>query len=270
MQGEWKKGVETTLVTGATSGIGYELSKLLARSGHSLVLVARDRKRLEEVAGELRKNYPSEVQIIPKDLSAKTAPEEIARELQARSIHIDILVNNAGFNEYGPFSETDLEKELAMIQTHITSLTALTKFLLPGMLERLHGRILNVGSTGSFAPGPLNAVYCATKAYVLSFSEALAEELRGTGVSVTALCPGATRTDFARRAKMEDANIFKAKLMDPGKVAEIGLRALMRGKTTVVAGKVNKITVFSLRFTPRKVVAKIARGIMGKKEGCSC
>lgn len=198
-------------------------------------------------------------------ITGATAPEEICAELQDKSIHIDILVNNAGFNEYGHFSETDPEKELQMIQVNLVSLTRLTKLLLPGMLKQGYGKILNIGSTGSFGPGPLNAVYCATKAYVLSFSEAIAEELRGTGVTVTALCPGATKTEFAGRAKMEDVRLFQKGLMDAGKVAEIGFDALMRGKTSVVAGCTNKLTVFSVRFMTRNMVAKMVKGMLSRK-----
>ncbi len=203
-------------------------------------------------------------EIIPADLSLPDSPGEILAELRDKSVHVDILVNNAGFNEYGPFYETDLQKELQMVQVNMVSLTCLTKLLLPGMLKRNHGRILNVGSTGSFAPGPLNAVYCATKAYVLSFSGALAEELRGTGVTVTTLCSGPTKTDFARRAEMEDVKLFQGSLMDAGRVSEIGYNALMNGKTSIIAGTANKLLVFSLRFLPRDMAAKMAKGMMNK------
>lgn len=151
-----------------------------------------------------------------------------------------------------------------MIQVHLVALTKLTKLFLPGMLKRRTGRILNAGSTGSFSPGPLNAIYCAAKAYILSFSEALAEELRGTGVTVTTLCPGPTRTDFARRAEMEDAKIFQGRQMDASKVEEIGYRVLMGGKTSVIAGMANRALVFSLRFLPRNTVARMAKALMSR------
>lgn len=259
------KNNKTALITGATSGIGYELSTLFAQSGYNIVLVARNKQRLEELSSELKRTFSTSTMTIPKDLSLASSPNEIVNELQENSVHIDILVNNAGFNEYGPFLETLLHKELQMIQLNIVSLTHLTKLLLPGMLTREYGKILNVGSTGSFVPGPLNAVYCATKAYILSFSEAIAEELRGTGVTVTTLCPGATKTDFARRAKIEDLRLFQSNLMEAKKVAEVGYNALMQGKTSVIAGCANKLTVFSLRFIPRNMAAKMVKGMMSRK-----
>lgn len=256
---------KTALITGATSGIGYELSKLFALNRYNLVLVARNDQRLEDLANELRQAFSISTVTIPKDLSIPSSPEEIFSNLREKSIQIDVLVNNAGFNEYGLFSQTDLRRELQMIQLNIASLTYLTKLLLPGMLERKHGKILNIGSTGSFVPGPLNAVYCATKAYILSFSEAIAEELKETGVTVTTLCPGATKTEFAKRANMEDVALFQGKLMDAKEVARIGYDALMRGKRTIVAGCVNKLTISSIRFLPRNKVAKMVKAMMSRK-----
>lgn len=256
---------KTALITGATSGIGYELSKLFAQKGYNLVLVARNKTRLENLTAEFKLKFSTSITIIPKDLSQAASPKEIFNELQENSVQIDILVNNAGFNEYGPFSETDLHKELQMIQLNIVSLTYLTKLLLPGMLRRKYGKILNVGSTGSFVPGPLNAVYCATKAYVLSFSEAIAEELKETDVTVTTLCPGATKTEFAQRANIEDLKLFQGNLMDAERVAKVGYNALMQGKTSVIAGWANKLTVFSLRFTSRNMAAKMVKGMMSRK-----
>jgi short-subunit dehydrogenase len=178
------------LITGASSGIGYELAKRFARNNFDLVLVARDGRRLQRVADELGQEQKIAATVLARDLSLPGAAAAIAADLHAAGINVDILINNAGFNVYGPFSDTDLEREGAMIHTNVIALTELTKLLLPGMLERRYGKIMNLGSTGSFAPGPFNAVYCATKAYILSFSEALAAELKGTGVTVTALCPG--------------------------------------------------------------------------------
>lgn len=256
---------KTALITGATSGIGYELSKLFALNRYNLVLVARNEQKLEDIANELRQAFSVSIITIPKDLSLPSSPKEIFSDLQEKCIQVDVLVNNAGFNEYGLFSQTDLHRELQMIQLNIVSLTYFTKLLLPGMLERKHGKILNVGSTGSFVPGPLNAVYCATKAYILSFSEAIAEELKETSVTVTTLCPGATKSEFAQRANMEDVAIFQGKLMEASEVAKIGYNALMRGKTTIVAGCANKLTVLSLRFLPRSMVAKMVKGKMSRK-----
>lgn len=254
--------VKTALITGATSGIGLELARIFAQNGWGLVLVARDRQRLDGLAKDLAREFKAPVITIPQDMSIQSAPKAIFDELQKSSIHVDILVNNAGFNEYGLFLDTDIENELRMIQLHIASLTFLTKLLLPKMVERKYGRILNVGSTGSFTPVPLVAVYCATKAYILSFSEAIAEELRGTGVTVTALCPGPTKTEFARRAKMEGSKMFQGSLMDAHTVAKIGFDALKKGETTIVPGCLNKLTVFSLRLLPRKIMARMGKNMM--------
>lgn len=255
---------KTALITGASSGIGYELSKLFAQDGYNLVLVARDKQRLNQRADELRETFGALIRVIPKDLSISTSAKEIFDELQHESIQIDILVNNAGFNVYGPFSGTDLKKELQMIKVSVVSFTQLIKLFLPEMLKHGYGRILNIGSTGSFVPGPLNAVYCATKAYVLSFSEALAEELKGKGVTVTTICPGPTHTEFAKRAQIEDINLFKGPVMDATAVAKIGYRALMKGKGVVICGFYNKLQIFLTRFTPRKIVAKIVKYQMSK------
>lgn len=256
---------QTVLITGATSGIGYELSQIFAMNGFDLVLVARTEKILENMKAELHKKYSVRTEFIVMDLSLPSAPQDIFNKLHEESVNIDILVNNAGFNEYGPFEITDLEKEMQMVQVNIGSLTALTKLFLPDMLARNCGRILNVGSTGSFAPGPFSAVYCATKAYVLSFSEAIAEELKGSGVTITALCPGPTQTGFARHANMEDARLFQGRVMKAKEVAEIGYHALMRGKTTVVAGCANRLMIGSLRFVPRKMVNKMSKNMMGSE-----
>ena len=257
---------KTALITGASSGIGYEFAKLFARDHFDLVLVARDASRLGRVADELRRTFGITATVKATDLSRPAAATGIYRELQDEGIEIDVLVNNAGFNVYGPFCETNAQRELEMIQTNIIALTQLTKELLPGMIERRSGKILNLGSTGSFAPGPLNAVYCASKAYVLSFSEALAEELKGTGVTVTTLCPGPTKTEFAERAQMTDTNIFQGRLQSAAEVAEAGYRALTRGETSIVVGLANKLQVFSLRFLPRDAVARVSKRIMSRSE----
>lgn len=253
---------KTVLVTGASSGIGYELSKLFAKNDYNLVLVARDQLKLEQAAKEICLEFPVQIEIITKDLSIVTSPLEIFTELQNKNINIDILVNNAGLNVYGPFSETDLQKEIQMIHINLISLTQLTKLFLPDMLDRKYGKILNVGSTGSFVPGPLCAVYCATKAYVLSFSEALSEELKNTNVTITALCPGATKTNFAKRAGMEHIKLFTQDVMEADKVAEIGYNSLMNGETIAIAGLKNKLTVNLLKFIPRKIVRMMSKDLM--------
>ena len=257
----------TALITGATSGIGYELARIFAGHGYGLVIVARDAERLARVKQELEGTFRVRVRDIPADLSLPQTPSKIVDTLAKENVPIDVLVNNAGFNEYGGFTQTRLEKEVQMIQTNIVSLTVLTKLLLPLMVERGHGRIMNVGSTGSFVPVPKNAVYAATKAYVLSFSDAIAEELRGTGITVTTLCPGATKTEFADRAGMGDVRLFRYGTMDAASVARIGYRALIRGKRRVVAGLANKLMVFSMRFVPRDCILKVGTMIMERGTG---
>jgi len=253
---------KTVLITGASSGIGYELSKLFAADGANLVLVARNEQRLNEIASDLAQTHGVRVTVLAKDLSDPASPDEIFAALQARSIVVDVLVNNAGFGTYGPFAQIDWDEELRMLQVNMVSLTHLTKLFLPGMIERRSGRILNVGSTGSFAPGPLMAAYCATKAYVLSLSEAISEEVRGTGVSVTALCPGVTRTGFQARAKVEQIQLTSGSMMSARQVAEAGYKALMRGQAIVVPGFLNQLLVFSARIAPRSLVRRVAHRMM--------
>jgi len=243
------------------------MAHLLANHGHDLVLVARQARRLEELAGNLRKTYDINVTVVLKDLSSPMAAQEIHAELQNSGIRIDMLINNAGFNVYGPFVDTNLESELQMIQVNVVTLTSLTKLFVRGMVERGFGRILHVASTASFTPAPLDSIYAATKAYVLSFSEAIAEELRGSGVIVTALCPGPTQTEFAERARMTDTKIFRGRLMSAREVASIGYNALLRGERTVVPGLANKALVLSIRFSPRNLVAKIAKKLMTRQTG---
>ena len=256
----------TALVTGATSGIGLELATLLARDGHDVVLVARTRERLEVVARGLTEEFGIRATVFAADLSSPEAPAEIERELESRGLAADVLVNNAGFGVHGKFADTPIEHELEMIQVNVAALTHLTKLLLRGMLERRRGRILNLASTAAFQPGPLMAVYYATKAYVLSFSEALANEVKGTGVTVTALCPGPTITDFQRQAGIEGTALFTGPLvMDAASAALAGYRGMMRGDSLVIPGVGNNILVQALRVTPRRVATAIARKIQEKR-----
>ncbi len=255
-------GRPAALVTGASSGIGYELAGLLARDGHDLVLVARDKARLDRLAQDLRSRHGVTVRVIPKDLSVDSSPDEIFDELNRDGVAIGVLVNNAGFDVYGDFSESDADEERRMIQVNVAALTRMAKRFLPGMRDRGCGRILNVGSTASFIPIPLNAVYGATKAYVRSFSLALAEELEGTGVTVTVLCPGVTRTEFFKRANMEGSRLLKFGMMDARAVAEAGYRALMSGRRAVVPGLMNKFLVFLARVVPAKVMTRATKYLM--------
>ena len=249
------------MITGASLGIGYELAKLFARDKHALVLVARNRQKLEQIAIELTSLGALQVTVIAKDLGELEAPDEIFAETERRKIQIDFLVNNAGFGERGPFLKTNLDNELEMVQVNIVALMHLTKLYLPGMVQRNFGRIMQVASTAAFQPGPFMAVYYATKAFVLSFSEATWEELRGTGVTVTALCPGATETGFAARAGMLNSRLFKMRVMPAEPVAALGYRGMMAGKPLVVTGLRNRLMAFSVRFGPRAVVRKIVRRI---------
>ena len=252
----------TTLVTGASSGIGLELATLLAKNRHDVVLVARGSDKLDGIARGLGEEFGVAATALAADLSDPSAPLDIFLTLAERKVVIDVLVNDAGFGVYGFFAETSLEKELAMIQVNVAALTQLTKLFLPGMLERRRGRVLNVASTAAFQPGPLMAVYYATKAYVLSFSEALGNETAGTGVTVTALCPGPTATDFRRRADFQPARSLPGPLvMDAAAVARAGYEGMVRGKRVVVPGLANFAFVQALRATPRNLATAISRKI---------
>jgi hypothetical protein len=253
---------QTALITGASSGIGLELSKLFAADGYNLILVARNAAKLEQLAAELRQKHGSTVIVLPKDLSDPRAAEEVFAAVQAYGLQVDALVNNAGFGVLGPFAQSSHNEAMQMIQLNITALTALTHSFLPGMITRKQGRILNVGSTGSFAPAPLMAVYGATKAYVLSFSEALAEELRGTDVTVTAYCPGVTFTGFQDRSGVHGTGIVRLGGMAADDVARQGYRAMQRGDAVSVPGLFNKLLTFSIRLTPRDLARRMAMQLM--------
>lgn len=256
---------KTALITGASGGIGYEFAKLFAREGYNLVLVARSRDKLTQIADELKSKFGISVKVIAKDLSIASAPEDIFNELQQDLIKIDVLVNNAGFAAYGEFAKTDLNAELQMMQVNMVCLTHLTKLFIPGMLKQGDGKILNIASTAAFQPGPLMAVYYATKAYVLSFSEAIANELQDTGVTVTVLCPGPTESGFQQRANMEESKLVSGqKIMDAETVAQIGYRGLMDNQTVVIPGLKNQLLTQSVRFMPRKMVTKIVRKMQEK------
>jgi short-subunit dehydrogenase len=258
----------TVLITGASSGIGLELAKLFARDGYDLVLVARRREKLETLGQELVRKHGIRSRAIAADLADAEAPAEILRQLTEASVAVDVLVNNAGFGELGPFANIDLETERQMIEVNVTALTVLTKLFLPGMLARRRGRIMNVASTAGFAPGPLMAVYYATKAYVISLSEALAEELRGSGVTVTVLCPGPTITGFQAVAHMQSALLFRLPgVMDAPAVATAGYEGLMRGKRMVVPGLLNRVLPLVIRVSPRAVVVRVARLFQEKARG---
>jgi len=251
---------QTALITGAANGIGYELAYLFAQNDYNLVLIDRIETKLQRVAMYFQEQFSISVKSIVKDLSKTKSPEEIFLELQQENIQVDVLVNNAGFGTYGFFNETNLSDELEMLQVNLVCTTHLTKLFLKSMVKQGQGKILNVSSAAAFQPGPLMAVYFATKAYILSFSEALANELQNTGVTVTVLCPGTTQSAFHERTGMADSQLLKSKrMMDAATVANIGYRALMEGKTIVIPGLINKLMAKSVRFVPRNLVTKIVR-----------
>lgn len=255
------KNKQTALISGASGGIGYELAKEMAQQGHDLVVVARSEAKLLAMAQEFNQKYNVQVQVITKDLSQPSAPDEIFAECEDANITIDMLVNNAGFASYGLFHELDRGKEMNMMQLNMMALVHLTHLFLPSMVERGNGRILNIASTAAFQPGPLMAVYYATKAFVLSFSEAIANELDGTGVTVTALCPGPTQSGFQSRADMEASKLVQNGLMAAETVAKIGYEAMMKGKTVEIPGFSNKVGAALPRFVPRNMVTKIVRNM---------
>jgi short-subunit dehydrogenase len=256
---------ENALITGASGGIGYELAKLLARDHHNLVLVARSGDKLAQIASELQNQFGVTVKTVPLDLAAPAATKFLSDQLQREGVTVDILVNNAGFGAFGEFAQMREEEILGQIHLNVTALTYLTRLFLPPMLQRHQGKVMNVASTAGFVPGPLMAVYYATKAYVISFSEALANELRGSGVTVTCFCPGATHTGFAKRAGTENSRLFKQLgAMDVETVARDGYRAVMGGHTLAISGVHNWVVAESVRFAPRKMVTAVSRWIAGK------
>jgi uncharacterized protein len=248
------------LVTGATSGIGYEFCKLFASDGYNLIIIARSDERLNEVAAEFGEKYNVDVYPLAKDLFKKEAAKEIYEEVRAKGLVVTALVNDAGQGEFGFFCETDLQRELDIIQLNITSLVSLTKYFLEDMVKNDEGKILNVASLVADYPSPLMAVYAATKAFVLSFSEALANELKDTNITVTALQPGVTDTDFFYKAGEEEAVHYQdTKLSDPAKVAADGYNALMKGRDKVVSGAKNKMESIMSNLLPEKKLAESMR-----------
>jgi uncharacterized protein len=254
----------TALVTGASGGIGEELARLFAADGHDLVLVARSRDKLARLAEELKGKHGVEARVLAADLARPESPREIFEELDGGAV--DALVNNAGFGSYGLFAETDLKSELDLLQVNVVALTHLTKLFLPGMIARRRGYVMNVASTAAFQPGPLMTVYYASKAYVLSFSEALANECEGTGVVVSALCPGPTETGFVAAAPgMNESKLFDRAVMDARTVATEGYRGMLAGKAVVIPGFRNNFLARSIGFFPRGLVTKVVRGIQEKR-----
>ena len=254
--------VKTALITGASSGIGYELAFLFANDRYNLVLVGRNAIILEKLAADLAERHGIQALPIPVDLAQPGAAQTILNIVEREKLQVDVLVNNAGFALNGPFASLDTQGQLDEIQVNITALTHLTRLFLPAMVARKFGGILNVASTAAFVPGPMMAVYYATKAYVLSFTEALANEVAADGIIVSCLCPGATITDFQKRAGLQAKKLFTGPtVMDAATVARIGFDGFKNRKRVVVTGAFNQLAVFFSRFVPRAMSASVTRGL---------
>ncbi|WP_417856449.1 SDR family NAD(P)-dependent oxidoreductase [Xanthomarina gelatinilytica] len=254
---------KTALITGGASGLGYELALLLAKDGYNLVLIDIDAEKLQEVKQGIETDFAVNVQIYAKDLSVVNISEEIMTDL--KGLEIDVLVNNAGFGLFGSFWETDWEREKQMLHLHVITTTHLTKLVLKDMIQRGSGKILNLSSLAAFQPGPLMSLYYATKGYILSFSEAIANELKGTGVTVTALCPGPTKTSFQKvvsNASSENKITFN--MANAKEVAAYGYKAMNKGKVYAIPGKFNKLLATLPRFIPRNTAATIVKRIQEK------
>jgi uncharacterized protein len=255
---------KTALITGASSGIGLELATIFAQNKINLILVARNKTKLEELSQELSRKYSVTCAVIPTDLSKAGSAQEVFNACHSENHPVSYLINNAGYGDYGLFQDCDLQNQLNMIQLNITTLTELTRLFLPGMIQNKYGKILNVASTAAFIPGPKMSVYFATKAYVLSFSEALHEELKGKGISVTTLCPGPTQSDFFNKAQMNEAGMVKGRNMPSSRdVAEFGYKKLMANEAVAIHGFMNYLMANSARFTPRSIVRKIVGKVIG-------
>ncbi|MEE3234128.1 MAG: SDR family oxidoreductase [Candidatus Latescibacterota bacterium] len=251
---------KTTLVTGASSGIGLELARECAANGHDLVVVARRQERLEDFAETIRGEYDVKVNVVVMDLSVDGSRKNLFNQVKSQKIEIDYLINNAGFGDYGPFMSSNLTRQIEMVNLNIIALTELTRLFLPDMIARRQGAILNVASTAAFQAGPMMSVYFATKAFVLHFSEAIANEVHPMGVRVVALCPGTTESEFADTAKAERSLMFNMRKLPTSKqVARYGYVSMVKGKRVAVHGVLNKILTFSVRLVPRRVVTAIAR-----------
>jgi uncharacterized protein len=256
-----------TLITGASSGIGYELAKVFVKNGHNIILTARRQEKLESLKSELEQiNKNISIFIITEDLAQKGSAKRLYDKIQEKKLKIEILVNNAGFGDFGLFEDANLDKLERMIHLNISTLSSLSKLFLPEMIERKKGKILNTASTAAFQAVPYMAVYAATKAYVESFSEAIAEELKEHNIDVMSLCPGPTKSEFGKQAGVkENSNFFKdRKYPTSAEVAQFAYKKLMQRKRIAIHGFKNKLIVFGIRFIPRKWVSKMAMSIIKK------
>jgi uncharacterized protein len=257
--------MSAALITGASTGIGREYAYLCAQEGYDVVLVARGEAKLQALAADIHNKTGRQAYVFARDLSQPDAATVLFNDIVCTKIQVEVLINNAGFGLLGKFWELDAKEQMEMVQLNMNALTMLSRYFLPDMIEKKRGMILNVASTAAFQPGPLMAVYYATKAYVLSFSEAIANELRGSGVTVTCFCPGATHTGFAKRAGSENSRLFKqVGAMSAEKVARDGYRALMSGRTVAISGAHNWFVAQSVRFAPRKLVTAVSRWVAEK------
>ncbi len=249
---------KTELITGASAGLGTEFARLFAKGGHDVVLVARRRDKLETLATVLSKAHGINATVIAADLTDPKSPQRIADKLAVAGTDIDFLVNNAGFGTNGAFAELDGVRELDLLEVNIKALVGLTHLFLPGMIERGYGKVLNIGSTAGFQPGPFMADYYASKAFVISFTEAIAQELRGTGVTATVACPGATTTEFADTAGVDESMLFKMRVADAPSVAEDAYRAMMSGKAKTIPGIFNRVTAEFSRIGPTSLTSRLS------------
>jgi short-subunit dehydrogenase len=250
-----------TLITGAGSGIGKELAHIAARERQNLVLVARSKSALLQLQKELIKNNKITVEVLVLDLTKSRTCTEIATFCESKNINITTLINNAGFGDYGLFSQSNLKTQLGIIDVNIRALTELTHLFLPNMIAQKQGKIMNVGSVASFLPGPLMSVYFASKNYVLSFSRALSEELKGTGVSVTCLCPGPTKTKFGNSAQVSETHSTTNPKTTAREVAEYGWYAMQSGETVAIHGKGNRASVQLIKFIPRNLLTALVKRV---------
>lgn len=246
------------LITGAAGGIGYEIARLLVHDSYDLVLVDKNEAKLREIKDEFLNLYNQHIFIIAVDLSERDVAQRIYEQVLELGVVVDVLVNNAGYGVFGMFLETDWERECSMIQLHVMTTTHLTKLLLPSMVMQGSGKVLNVSSLAAFQPGPLMSIYYATKAYLLSFTEAIANELKGTGVSVTVLCPGITKTGFQKAVGASDAKI-SWNLATASSVAQYGYKAMQSGKVVAIPGFINNLLANAPRFFPRRIAAGVVR-----------
>jgi uncharacterized protein len=258
---------KTAIITGASSGIGFALANVFAQHEYDLMLVARNTEKLHRAKSKLEEKYGIIAQVITVDLTKPFAPAEIFQNTESAGMQIDVLVNNAGFAAYGLFHEANRERELDTIALNITALTALCHLYLQPMVRRKAGKILNVASTAAFQPGPLMGVYYASKSYVLSFSEAIRNEVGPLGIDVTVLCPGPTKTEFfEKQPKLLDSRLLSSETMSAEDVAEIGYEGLMRGQAIVIPGARNKVLAWSTRLAPHSLLVKISRWTLEQKK----